>query len=391
MLYPSDSNGNRRRPIPLLALLVISIVAATILYPTSVSNGALICGDLDRSGGITAADIIWLINYVFKGGPMPEPDELADVNGDLTINLSDVIYLINYVYKGGEDLTCPPWAIPVISSGCKMFTAVQAGLDPPPNQDCLEWEYDGANQLHVRHVNAGFNCCPDEIVVNAYIDTGMIMVDESEYFGAGGGCDCLCLVDLDYTIDNVRPETYLIRIFELYTDEGDDPLVAFLPLTPAPSSGTACVERLHYPWHLATIQVDSSTGCKEFRPVVVPDSIPMSQDCVDYLYDTSGILHLTHINAGFNCCAAPAAHLAVNADTIIIAEYELYDDAGPCYCLCLYDVDYTIRGLARRAYVIRVVELHLDPPDALLEFPVDFALSADGSYCVARAHYPWQP
>ena len=33
---------------------------------------------------------------------MPEPDILmADADGDAAVNLMDVLYIINYVYKGG--------------------------------------------------------------------------------------------------------------------------------------------------------------------------------------------------------------------------------------------------------------------------------------------------
>jgi hypothetical protein len=58
-------------------------------------------GDVNRSGSITSSDIIYLVNYVFKAGPLPVPLQSGDVNKDGSINASDVIYLVNFVFKGG--------------------------------------------------------------------------------------------------------------------------------------------------------------------------------------------------------------------------------------------------------------------------------------------------
>jgi len=60
-------------------------------------------GDVNKDAKRNLADIIFLVNYVFKGGPTPDPKELGDVNcsGGSPI-LPDVIYMVNYVFKGGK-------------------------------------------------------------------------------------------------------------------------------------------------------------------------------------------------------------------------------------------------------------------------------------------------
>lgn len=59
-------------------------------------------GDVNASGSITAADVIYLVNYVFKAGPAPVPVAAAgDVNCSGTITAADIIYLVGYVFKGG--------------------------------------------------------------------------------------------------------------------------------------------------------------------------------------------------------------------------------------------------------------------------------------------------
>jgi hypothetical protein len=45
--------------------------------------------------------VVYLINYLFKGGPTPVPKEAGDANCDATVSVSDAVYLINYLFKGG--------------------------------------------------------------------------------------------------------------------------------------------------------------------------------------------------------------------------------------------------------------------------------------------------
>jgi len=59
-------------------------------------------GDVNQSGGIDMADIVYMIDFKFMGGPSPVPiPDMGNVNGDGVINVRDIIYLIDYFYKGG--------------------------------------------------------------------------------------------------------------------------------------------------------------------------------------------------------------------------------------------------------------------------------------------------
>jgi len=58
-------------------------------------------GDVTMDGVVNSADVVYLINYLFKGGHSPDIPESGDVNGDEQINSADVVYLINYLFKGG--------------------------------------------------------------------------------------------------------------------------------------------------------------------------------------------------------------------------------------------------------------------------------------------------
>lgn len=64
-------------------------------------TGPVICGDADSNGNINVADAVYIINYVFKGGPAPNPLCAADSDHDGNVNISDAVNIINFVFKGG--------------------------------------------------------------------------------------------------------------------------------------------------------------------------------------------------------------------------------------------------------------------------------------------------
>ncbi len=64
---------------------------------------AVACGDMDGSGVITIADVVFFINYMFAGGPTPNPISIADTDCDGTPTISDVVFLVNYFFAGGPE------------------------------------------------------------------------------------------------------------------------------------------------------------------------------------------------------------------------------------------------------------------------------------------------
>jgi hypothetical protein len=61
-----------------------------------------LCGDVNKDGVVNETDVVYLIKYLFIGGPAPVPIlQVGDVNQDEVVNVIDVVYLINYVFIGG--------------------------------------------------------------------------------------------------------------------------------------------------------------------------------------------------------------------------------------------------------------------------------------------------
>jgi hypothetical protein len=63
----------------------------------------LITGDPNGDMFVTVSDVVYLINYLFKGGQPPvHCPKSGDVNCDGKVTVSDAVYLINYLFKGGS-------------------------------------------------------------------------------------------------------------------------------------------------------------------------------------------------------------------------------------------------------------------------------------------------
>lgn len=59
------------------------------------------CGDTDASGLVTISDAVYLVNFIFGGGPAPSPPESGDVDCSGLVSISDAVYLVNFIFGGG--------------------------------------------------------------------------------------------------------------------------------------------------------------------------------------------------------------------------------------------------------------------------------------------------
>jgi hypothetical protein len=66
-----------------------------------VTSGSFVGGDANGDGSVTSSDVVYLLTYLYRGGPPPDPLAAGDANQDGQINGSDVVYLINYLFHDG--------------------------------------------------------------------------------------------------------------------------------------------------------------------------------------------------------------------------------------------------------------------------------------------------
>ncbi len=64
---------------------------------------AAVChGDADNDGLVNISDAVYMVKYIFEGGPLPVPvPETGDADGSCALSIGDAVYLINYVYASG--------------------------------------------------------------------------------------------------------------------------------------------------------------------------------------------------------------------------------------------------------------------------------------------------
>jgi len=70
-------------------------------YVRLVRGGKYLRGDANGDKRVTISDVVYIVNYLFRGGPAPAPFLAGDVNCDGAVTITDVIYLINYLFKWG--------------------------------------------------------------------------------------------------------------------------------------------------------------------------------------------------------------------------------------------------------------------------------------------------
>ena len=63
-------------------------------------------GDSNNDETIDVGDVVYLIEYLFRSGPAPDPLEAGDTNCDGVVNIGDVVSLVNYLFKGGPAPSC---------------------------------------------------------------------------------------------------------------------------------------------------------------------------------------------------------------------------------------------------------------------------------------------
>ena len=196
-------------------IVFCAVIAILALAPATVFAQAT-CGDVDQSGGIDIDDVVYLIAYIFSGGPEPCP----------------------YQNPSGTLIGHGP---------CKQPENTKAPSKIPNNQECIEWTYDGQGNLTLYHLNTVFNCCPDEILGDVMIYDGSIVITETETMDSLG-CPCLCLYDLEYSLTGIAPQEYTITIDVLYAPPSDE--INYTVDLSAHPTGQYCVDRPYYPWDM---------------------------------------------------------------------------------------------------------------------------------------------
>ncbi len=127
---------------------------------------------------------------------------------------------------------------------CKRFQTASSLTDSSDSSSCIEYSFDLDNhKLTLKHINAGFNCCPESLYCLISLLNDTIIIEEHEKIS---GCHCDCLFDLYIDINGVVAKKYHIKIIEPYC--GDQEKLYFEVDFAVTQQGSYCVKRTGYPW-----------------------------------------------------------------------------------------------------------------------------------------------
>lgn len=128
---------------------------------------------------------------------------------------------------------------------CKIF--LSKSTDTGNDESCVEYSFDETNNsLILKHINTGFNCCPDGLYCEIEFTNDTIFIKESENAAL---CNCLCLFDMNSEITGIGSGQYYLKFIEPYCGS-QDKLEFTVDLKQNPS-GSYCVERTQYPWGIS--------------------------------------------------------------------------------------------------------------------------------------------
>jgi hypothetical protein len=82
------------------------MMAQIVGWTSSSESCCDIRGDVDHNGGpspIDISDLVYLVDYMFTGGPAPIclEEGNVDANGVTPIDISDLVYLVDFMFTGG--------------------------------------------------------------------------------------------------------------------------------------------------------------------------------------------------------------------------------------------------------------------------------------------------
>jgi hypothetical protein len=95
----------------------------------SVDSVDFVRTDSNDDSRVDLTDVIFILDYMFLGGPCPRCLDAADADDNGKLEITDPIYILNWLFRGGPS---PPPPTPVFlpSSGSAYDKLVSCGPDP---------------------------------------------------------------------------------------------------------------------------------------------------------------------------------------------------------------------------------------------------------------------
>jgi hypothetical protein len=86
--------------------IVVTATAQNMVFAQDTITVTFKLGDVNSDDVVDVGDVVYLINYVFYGGPPPKHMPAGDVDCSGEIDISEIVFLINYVFYEGPEPNC---------------------------------------------------------------------------------------------------------------------------------------------------------------------------------------------------------------------------------------------------------------------------------------------
>jgi hypothetical protein len=199
----------------------------------------------------------------------------------------------------------------------------------PGRDECGEDQIEltvGPHTLHALHMNALYNCCPDDIVISVSLEGTLLRLTEEEILTTP--CDCNCCYNVEATVVNIAPGPYTVEFCWFDNDIHQE---------------RCYVEDVEIPESGPRMGDYSNSGCLPVRDECGEDEIELTAE--------PGTLHVLHRNALYNCCLDEITiSVSLEGALLRLTEEEVLTD--PCFCVCCYDVAGTVIDLLPGSYTV---------------------------------------
>lgn len=103
----SEYGGNSDFGTKTVHALVTDMAGNHGVFSCQIEYVDYLCGDASADGKIGVGDAVFIITYLFRQGPPPQPMEAGDANCDDRVNIGDAVHIVNYIFRGGPVPCCP--------------------------------------------------------------------------------------------------------------------------------------------------------------------------------------------------------------------------------------------------------------------------------------------
>ncbi|MCK4301406.1 MAG: S8 family serine peptidase, partial [candidate division Zixibacteria bacterium] len=105
-IAPLTPGGLSNKVDSALGSETLELTSAWLTYVPVINPGfivtSLVRGDMDNSGFIDIADLVYLVDHMFNEGPPPMPPEAGDVDAQGgPIDIADLVYMVDFMFNQG--------------------------------------------------------------------------------------------------------------------------------------------------------------------------------------------------------------------------------------------------------------------------------------------------